>query len=42
MVEEGIRGGAPKHLEWYGGFSILMTAVWLYLEIIRLLGKLRR
>ena len=42
MVEEGVRSGAPKHLEWYGGFSILMTAVWLYLEIIRLLGKLRR
>jgi uncharacterized YccA/Bax inhibitor family protein len=42
MVEEGVRSGAPKHLEWYGGFSILMTAVWLYLEILRLLGKLRR
>jgi uncharacterized YccA/Bax inhibitor family protein len=42
MVEEGIRSGAPKYLEWYGGFSILMTAIWLYLEILRLLGKLRR
>ena len=42
MVEDGVRGGAPKHLEWYGGFSILMTAVWLYLELLRLLGKLRR
>jgi uncharacterized YccA/Bax inhibitor family protein len=42
MVEEGIRSGAPKRLEWYGGFSILMTAIWLYLEILRLLGKLRR
>lgn len=42
MVEEGVRAGAPKHLEWYGGFSILMTAIWLYLETLRLLGKLRR
>lgn len=42
MVEEGVRAGAPKHLEWYGGFSILMTAIWLYLEILRLLGKVRR
>lgn len=42
MVEEGVKGGAPKHLEWYGGFTILMTTIWLYLELLRLLRKARR
>jgi len=42
LVEEGIQRGAPKHMEWYAGFSLLLTLVWLYLELIRLLGKLRR
>jgi uncharacterized YccA/Bax inhibitor family protein len=35
------RQGAPKYMEWYGGFSLLVTLVWLYLEILRLLAKLR-
>lgn len=39
MVEDGIRNGAPKWAEWYGGFSILLTLVWLYLEIARLLMR---
>lgn len=42
LVEEGIRRGAPKHMEWYAAFSLLVTLVWLYLEMLRLLGKLRR
>lgn len=41
LVEEGVAKGAPKHMEWYAGFSLLLTLVWLYLEMLRLLGKLR-
>ncbi|MBA3890003.1 MAG: Bax inhibitor-1/YccA family protein [Gemmatimonadaceae bacterium] len=41
LVEEGVAKGAPKHMEWYAGFSLLVTLVWLYLEMLRLLGKLR-
>ena len=40
-IEEGVAAGAPKHLEWYSGFSLLVTLVWLYLEILRLLRRLR-
>ena len=39
-VEQGVRMGAPKYMEWYGAFGILLTLVWLYLEILRLLAKL--
>jgi uncharacterized YccA/Bax inhibitor family protein len=42
LIEEGIANGAPKRMEWYGGFTLLMTLVWLYLEMLRLLDKLRR
>ena len=41
MVERGAAGGAPKHLEWYGAFGLIVTLVWLYLELLRLLAKLR-
>ena len=41
VIEEGVATGAPKYLEWYAGFSLLVTLVWLYLEILRLLRKLR-
>jgi len=34
-------GTAPKYMEWYGGFGLLVTLVWLYLEILRLLSKFR-
>ena len=34
--------GAPKYMEWYGAFGIIVTLVWLYLEILRLLSKLNR
>jgi uncharacterized YccA/Bax inhibitor family protein len=41
FIENGVRAGAPKYMEWYGGFGLLVTLVWLYLEILRLLAKLR-
>ncbi|MFG0275740.1 MAG: Bax inhibitor-1/YccA family protein [Phycisphaerales bacterium] len=41
MVARGVEAGAPKHMEWYAGFSLLVTLVWLYLEILRLLAKLQ-
>jgi uncharacterized YccA/Bax inhibitor family protein len=42
FIERGVARGAPKHMEWYAGFGLMVTLVWLYLEILRLLGKLRR
>jgi len=41
-IKKGVEHGSPKYLEWYGAFALLVTLVWLYLEILRLLGKLRR
>jgi uncharacterized YccA/Bax inhibitor family protein len=41
-IEKGVENGLPKHYEWYASFALLITLVWLYLEILRLLGKLRR
>jgi uncharacterized YccA/Bax inhibitor family protein len=41
MIEEGAYHGAPKYMEWYGAFGLMVTLVWLYLEIVRLLSKLR-
>jgi uncharacterized YccA/Bax inhibitor family protein len=41
FIENGSRSGAPKYMEWYGAFSLLVTLVWLYLEILRLLAKLQ-
>lgn len=41
FIERGVRAGAPKYMEWYGAFGLMVTLVWLYLEIIRLLAKLR-
>lgn len=40
MIEQGSAMGAPKYMEWYGAFGLLVTIVWLYLEILRLLSKL--
>ena len=42
MIESGARAGAPKFMEWYGAFGLMVTLVWLYLEILRLLGKSRQ
>jgi uncharacterized YccA/Bax inhibitor family protein len=42
FIEQGVERGAPKYMEWYGAFGLLVTLVWLYLEILRLLSKSRR
>ena len=41
FIEKGVEAGAPKYMEWYGAFGLIVTLVWLYLEILRLLSKLR-
>lgn len=41
MIETGVSNGAPKYMEWYGAFGLMVTLIWLYLEILRLLGKAR-
>lgn len=40
-IEGYIRAGSPKYMEWYAGLSLLITLVWLYLEILRLLSKIQ-
>ncbi len=40
QIEEGAAMGAPKQMEWYGAFGLMLTLVWLYLEILRLLSRL--
>ena len=42
MIENATRVGAPKYMEWYGAFGLMVTLIWLYLEILRLLSKVRR
>jgi len=42
MIEQGAEMGAPKYMEWYGAFGLMVTFVWLYLEILRLLSKINR
>jgi len=42
FIEAGAEHGAPKYMEWYGAFGLTVTLIWLYLEILRLLAKLRR
>ncbi|MFO1460932.1 MAG: Bax inhibitor-1/YccA family protein [Verrucomicrobiota bacterium] len=39
-IEQGAREGAPKYMEWYAAFGLMVTLVWLYIEILRLLAKL--
>ena len=41
FIENGSRQGAPKYMEWIGAFGLMVTLVWLYIEILRLLSKLR-
>jgi uncharacterized YccA/Bax inhibitor family protein len=41
MVEHGVKSGAPKYMEWYAAFGLLVTLVWLYIEVLRLIAKLR-
>jgi uncharacterized YccA/Bax inhibitor family protein len=40
FIEQGVTFGAPKYMEWYGAFGIMVTLVWLYLEMLRLLSKI--
>jgi len=42
LIETGVQTGAAKYMEWYGAFALMVTLVWLYLEIIRLLAKTRQ
>jgi uncharacterized YccA/Bax inhibitor family protein len=42
FIENGVACGAPKWMEWYAAFGLTVTLVWLYIEILRLLAKLRR
>ncbi len=42
MIETGVQSGAPRYMEWYGAFGMMVTLIWLYLEILRLLSKLNR
>ncbi len=41
FIETGVEQGAPKYMEWYGAFSLMVTLVWLYIEFLRLLSKLQ-
>ena len=42
FIESGAQQGVPKYFEWYGAFSLMVTLIWLYMEILRLLSKLNR
>jgi uncharacterized YccA/Bax inhibitor family protein len=42
VIERGAAQGAPKYMEWYGAFALMVTLVWLYMELLRLLSKARR
>tara|TARA_B100001758_G_scaffold223311_1_gene213900 strand:- start:2580 stop:3254 length:675 start_codon:yes stop_codon:yes gene_type:complete len=41
MIENGVKYGAPKNMEWYGAFGLVLTLVWLYIEMLKLVAKLR-
>ncbi|MCU1257428.1 MAG: putative rane protein [Bryobacterales bacterium] len=41
FIEQGARAGAPKYMEWYSAFGLMVTLIWLYMEMVRLLSKLR-
>lgn len=42
FIHDGVRNRAPRHMEWYGAYGLMVTLVWLYIEVLRLLAKLRR
>jgi uncharacterized YccA/Bax inhibitor family protein len=42
LIENGSKMGAPKYMEWYGAFALLVTIIWLYFEILKLLSKLAK
>jgi uncharacterized YccA/Bax inhibitor family protein len=39
MIEQGAEQGAPKYMEWYGAFGLMVTIIWLYIEILKLLSR---
>jgi uncharacterized YccA/Bax inhibitor family protein len=41
FIEQGAKQGAPNYMEWYGAFALMVTLIWLYIEILRLLSKIR-
>jgi uncharacterized YccA/Bax inhibitor family protein len=41
FIDTGVRQGAPKYMEWYAAFGLMVTLIWLYIEILRLLIKIR-
>jgi uncharacterized YccA/Bax inhibitor family protein len=41
FIEQGAAQGAPKYMEWYAAFGLMVTLIWLYVEILRLLAKTR-
>ena len=41
LIERGAQAGAPKYMEWYGAFALMVTLIWLYIEMLRLLSKVR-
>ena len=41
FIERGAQAGAPKYMEWYGAFGLIVTLIWLYFEMLRLLSKIR-
>ncbi|HET7616226.1 MAG TPA: Bax inhibitor-1/YccA family protein, partial [Bacillales bacterium] len=41
FIERGVQSGAPKYMEWYGAFGLTVTLIWLYIETLRLISKLR-
>jgi uncharacterized YccA/Bax inhibitor family protein len=41
FIENAVRAGAPKYMEWYAAFGLMVTLIWLYFEILRLLSKVR-
>ncbi|MDX9770423.1 MAG: Bax inhibitor-1/YccA family protein [Tenuifilaceae bacterium] len=42
FIDKGVAQGAPKHMEWYGAFGLMVTLIWLYVEFLRLLSKFAR
>lgn len=42
LIEQGAAAGFPRYMEWYGAFALMVTLIWLYLEVLRLLAKARR
>jgi uncharacterized YccA/Bax inhibitor family protein len=42
LIEKGVERAAPKHMEWFCAFGLLVTLIWLYLELLRLLSKLQQ